>query len=128
MNSFLIIQQSLHFNNPHLTWALQKTLNQTRKKGGHEGVPSMNHFKDSWKLMILLISHLWVVLIGLFFPIHVIPCHLHLFPIHALGGANEGLQIFIFCDTFVDIALDASNAPRLNAQRGLSHLKCPFCK
>jgi hypothetical protein len=118
-NSFLLIPQSLHFNNnPHLTWELQKTLNQTRKKGGHEGVPSINHFKDSWKLMILLISHLWVAFVELFFPIHVIPCHLHPFPIHALGGANEGLQIFIFFDTSIDIAWDASNAPRLYAQKG----------
>jgi hypothetical protein len=79
----------------------------------------MNNFRDSWKLMILLISHLWVVFVGLFFPIHVIPCHLHPFPIHSLGGANEGLQIIIFFDTSIDIAWDASNAPRLNTQRGL---------
>ncbi len=78
--------------------------------------------------MILLISHLWVVFVGLFFPIHVIPCQLHPFLIHALGGANEGSQIFIFLNTSIDIAQDVSNAPRLNAQRGLSHLGCPFCK
>jgi hypothetical protein len=88
----------------------------------------MNHFKDSWNLMILLIFHLWVVFVGLFFPIHVIPCHLHPFPTHALGGANESLQIFIFFDTFIDIAQDVSNAPRQNAQNGLSHVKCPICK
>ncbi len=89
-------------------------------------MPSINHFKDSWKLMILLISHLWVAFVELFFPIHVIPCHLHPFPIHALGGANEGLQIFIFFDTSIDIAWDASNAPRLYAQKGFHTWDVPF--
>jgi hypothetical protein len=66
--------------------------------------------------------------VGLFFPIHVIPCHLHPFPIHALDSANEGLQIIMFFGTSINITWDASNAPRLNAQKGLSHLKCPFCE
>jgi len=34
MNSFLLIQQSLHFNNnPHLAWALQKNPKSNKKKG-----------------------------------------------------------------------------------------------
>jgi hypothetical protein len=53
--------------------------------------------------------------VALSFPIGAIPCHFHLFCIHALGCVDEGLQVFILFNAFMGIMCDVPNAPRFNA-------------
>jgi len=58
--------------------------------GGHDGMLSMNHL-GSMEINDNVDFLFSSFLVTSSFPINVIPCHLHLLCIHALGYADEGL-------------------------------------
>jgi hypothetical protein len=65
-NLSLLVPQNLHqSNNPQLTRAFKKTLNQIKMGKKWVGMRAYHPWivLDSWKLMTMLISHIWIVLL-----------------------------------------------------------------